>query len=224
MTRKQKKVPLARRALDLVLVAFGSTAPAAACFLVLPLMQAVAKAPAPDLTVRDVDVAQIPPPPPPSEPEPEPEPEPEEKPPELTEDAPPLDLAQLEMALNPGAGGLGGDVLKGDFAVKLDVDSEGGGVDAIFSMADLDQKPRVVYQPSPALDAEIRKRAPGAVYVLFVVDESGRVENPTVQKSSDQVFERSALAAVKQWRFEPGKRGGKPVRFRMRVPITFPKD
>jgi protein TonB len=44
-----------------------------------------------------------------------------------------------------------------------------------------------------------------------------------VQQSTDPVFERPALAAVKQWRFEPGKRNGKPVRFRMRVPITFPK-
>ena len=35
--------------------------------------------------------------------------------------------------------------------------------------------------------------------------------------------ERPALAAVKKWKFEPGKKGGEPVRFRMRVPITFPK-
>ena len=33
----------------------------------------------------------------------------------------------------------------------------------------------------------------------------------------------TALKAVKQWKFEPGKRKGKPVQFRMRVPITFQK-
>ncbi len=33
----------------------------------------------------------------------------------------------------------------------------------------------------------------------------------------------AALTAVKQWKFEPGKRNGKAVRFRMRVPISFPK-
>jgi protein TonB len=37
------------------------------------------------------------------------------------------------------------------------------------------------------------------------------------------VFEAPALKAVKQWKFEPGKKNGKAVRFRMRVPITFPK-
>ena len=35
--------------------------------------------------------------------------------------------------------------------------------------------------------------------------------------------EKPALAAIKQWKFEPGKRSGQPVRFRMRVPITFPE-
>jgi len=60
--------------------------------------------------------------------------------------------------------------------------------------------------------------------VLFVVNERGHVENPIIQKSTDPVFERPALNAVKQWRFEPGKRNGEPVRFRMRIPITFPKQ
>jgi len=45
-----------------------------------------------------------------------------------------------------------------------------------------------------------------------------------VQSSPDPVFERPALTAVKQWKFEPGKRGGQAVRFRMRVPITFPGE
>jgi len=42
-----------------------------------------------------------------------------------------------------------------------------------------------------------------------------------VQQSPDPVFDRAALDAIKKWKFEPGKRNGKPVRFRMRQPITF---
>jgi protein TonB len=61
------------------------------------------------------------------------------------------------------------------------------------------------------------------VYIVFIVDQRGRVENPMVQSSTDSSFDAPALAAVRQWRFEPGKRNGEPVRFRMRVPITFPK-
>ena len=70
---------------------------------------------------------------------------------------------------------------------------------------------------------EVRRKAPGTVYILFLVGTDGRVENPIVQKSSDPIFEKPALAAIKQWKFEPGKRSGQPVRFRMRVPITFPE-
>ena len=137
-------------------------------------------------------------------------------------EAPPLDLSQLELAWNPG---ISEGWTTGDFAVKLNtvVSSGESGVDALFSVADLDQTPRVIYQPGPMLTKELRKKAPGTVYIIFVVDQQGRVENPMVQKSSNPIFEKSALNAIKQWKFEPGKRNGKSVRFRMRVPFTFPK-
>ena len=31
------------------------------------------------------------------------------------------------------------------------------------------------------------------------------------------------LTAIKQWRFEPGKRNGEPVRTRMLQPFTIPR-
>jgi protein TonB len=205
-------------------VSAGAVGLTLACFLVLPLMQTISSAPAHDLLLQNIDTAELPPPPAPLEEPDEPDPEPEEPPPELAEEIAPLDLAQLELALNPS---LAADGLAGDFAVKLNVgarDGAGGDVDALFSLADLDQKPRPIYQSSPALDAQVRKKAPGTVYVLFVVDQNGRVENPVVQGSTDPVFEKPALAAVKQWKFEPGKRKGQPVRFRMRVPVIFPQS
>jgi protein TonB len=194
-------------------------------FIVLPLMQTISKPPADDLLLAEVDFTELePPPPPPAEEEPEPEPELEEPPPELAEEAPPLDLSQLELALNPSLGQ--GWTGAGDYAVKLNTAvsmSSSKDLDAVFSMADLDQKPRPIYQPSPAFGSKLRRRAPATVYIVFVVDENGRVVKPQVQKSDDPLFEKPALAAVKKWKFEPGKRGGAPVRFRMRVPITFPE-
>jgi protein TonB len=191
-------------------------------FLVLPLMQTITQPRSGDLELAEVDIANVPPPPPPPEPEQEEQQEEEPPPPALAEEAPPLDLSQLELALNPGfsEGWMGG----GDFGVSLKtIAKEGDDLDSVFSMADLDQKPRVIYQPGPNLTAQTRRKAPGTVYIIFVVDQNGRVVNPTVQKSTDPVFTKPALAAVKQWKFEPGKRNGKAVRFRMRVPITFPK-
>ncbi|MCS7049918.1 MAG: energy transducer TonB, partial [Verrucomicrobiae bacterium] len=95
-------------------------------------------------------------------------------------------------------------------------------LDRIFSLGDLDQKPRVIFQIPPVYPPELRSRGvQGTVYVTFVVDRTGRVVNPSIEKSTDPRFERPALDAVKQWRFEPGMRNGQEVQFKMRVPITF---
>jgi protein TonB len=198
-----------------ILVLLVGLAFALVLFLLLPFLQAISATTPADTTLRTVATADVPPPPPPPEQEPEQEEQQQEeaKPPELSEEAPPLDLSQLELALNPGMG------------VAAAGGGSGGGdeVDSLFSLADLDQQPRIVYQPGPNVTADMRKKLPGSVSVLFVVDQQGRVENPIVQKSTDPVFEKAALNAVKQWKFEPGKRKGQAVRFRMRVPITFPE-
>ena len=193
-----------------------------AFFLVLPLLQTLTRPPEADLTLQSVDTAQLEPPPPPPEPEEEEEQEEqEEEPPELPDEAPPLDISQLELLLNPG---FSDGLLGGDFAVKLNTfGSDNEDMDKLFSISELDQKPRIVYQPAPLLDNIIRKKAPGTVYIVFIVNQRGRVESPVVQKSTDPIFEKAALKAVEKWKFEPGKRNGEPVRFRMRVPITFPK-
>ncbi len=219
---KRKSFWIVRELFHSLLVVIGAVGLTLVFFLVLPLMQTLAKPLTNDLVVRAVDTAKLEAPDPPPEMEPEEEPEPEEKPPELAEDVPQLDLSQLELALNPG---FSEGLMAGDFAVnfKTIVSADSKGIDALFSIADLDQKPRVIYQPSPMLSKKLRKKAPGKVYIVFVVDQRGRVENPIVQKSSDPVFEKPALTAVKQWKFEPGKRNGQSVRFRMRVPFGFPK-
>ncbi|MBU0753770.1 MAG: energy transducer TonB [Planctomycetes bacterium] len=219
--KKHNTVSTLRKLLHRLLVVAGAVGLTLVFFFVLPLIQAISKPLTTDLVLQTVDTANIPPPPPPPEEEPEEEEQQEEEPPELTEEAPPLDLSQLELALNPG---FSDSWMGGDFAVKLNTMVSGDNdVDALFSIADLDQKPRILYQPSPAINAKVRKKAPGTVYIIFVVDLQGRVEKPMVQSSTDPIFERPALAALKQWKFEPGKRNGKAVRFRMRVPITFPE-
>ena len=210
-----------------VLAATAGLALTFGLFLVLPLLESITSTAQTDMIVQGVNTALPPPPPPPPVEEEKEEEKPEEEPPpppKLAEDTPPLDLSQLELALNPGTGGGVG----GDFEVRLPVgggsgQGDGADVDQLFSMSDLDQKPRVIYQPSPQTSSQLQKLAPGTVTIVFVVDQRGRVENPLVQSSSNPAFEAPALAAVKQWKFEPGKRNGEPVRFRMRVPITFPK-
>lgn len=209
---------LLRRVGALLLAGLGTLA----VFLILPVMQTIGQGRANDLELRTVDVANLPPPPPPPiEQEPEQEEEPEEPPPELLEEAPPLDLAQLELALDLSAG----DEAVGDFAVKLVGDVEAGGseeLDKIFSLSELDQRPRVIFQRPPTYPAELRKRKrQGTVYVVFQVDTRGHVSNVKVQRATDPAFQDAALEAVRQWRFEPGTRNGEKVSFKMLIPITF---
>ena len=193
-----------------------------AVFLVLPIMQRIGDPTRRDLLVRGVDVGHLPPPPPPPPEQEEQEEEPPDKPPELEPEAPPLDLSQLELALNPGMG----EALFGDFKIDLLQQlggAEGGGdLERIFSLAELDQRPRVLFQRMPNFPPELRRgNRQGTVYVVFLVDTDGRVISPKVDKATDPAFERSALEAVSQWRFEPGTRNGEKVQFKMRVPITF---
>lgn len=167
---------------------------------------------------------------------------PQEQPPEQAEalqsldaapstDAPALEAASLsaiEAAL--GGGGAGG----GDFASQMSFASggriggtgKGGAVeesmDSAFSLAEIDQKPRAVFQTAPMFPAEMRgKKVEGVVTVVFIVDASGKVLNPRVEKSSHPAFEKPALAAVRQWKFEPAVKGGQRVGCKMRVPIRF---
>ncbi|MEZ5963581.1 MAG: energy transducer TonB [Planctomycetota bacterium] len=205
-------------------VLIGAASLTALFFLVLPFLQAITGGHAPDTMVRSVDTGRLPPPEAPPEPEPDPEDKPEE-PPKLEDSTPQqLDLSQMELSLNPSTGG---GWMSSDMAMKLDRGAGGGKkeVEALFALADLDQEPRVVYYSNPTVDPALKRKTPATVYLVFVVDQNGRVDDPRVQKSKNPVdprFESLALASIKKWRFEPGKRNGKAVRFRMRLPFTFP--
>jgi protein TonB len=147
------------------------------------------------------------------------------------DDAPALDaasLSALEAALGGAAGG------GGDFGGGASLASggriggtgvAGGGGDEVseaFSMSEIDQRPRALMQVAAAYPSEMRSRkVEGVVTVIFVVDENGRVVNPKVAKSTHPEFERPALEAVRQWKFEPAIKAGNRVSCRMRVPIRF---
>ncbi len=217
----KRKISIANQLLHNMIVVVGAISLTLVFFLVLPLMQTIAKSPTVDMVVQSINTVEPPPPDPIVEEDNEEEPPQEPEKLELQPETTPLTLEQLTLALNPG--GVGGWT-EGDFTLNLNVVTAGSNnVDQLFSIADLDQKPRVIYQPGPTLNKEMRANTPATVYVIFIVDKNGRVEDPKVQTSTNPIFDRSAINAVKRWKFEPGKSGGKSVRFRMRIPITFPK-
>jgi protein TonB len=145
--------------------------------------------------------------------------------------APALEAASLgaiEAALSGQVGG------SGDFVEALTFSSGGriGGMgkatgleeslEQAFNLTEIDQKPNVIHQPGAVYPAAMRaKKVEGVVSILFVVDPTGKVVNPRVERSTHPAFEKPALDAVKQWKFEPAVRAGQRVPCKMRVPIRF---
>ena len=96
-----------------------------------------------------------------------------------------------------------------------------GGV-PVFSLGQLDRTPRARLQTSPEYPLSLRQAGiEGQVLVEFSVDTTGRVVTARVVRATHRGFEAAALRAVLKWRFEPGRREGRPVSFRMMVPIGF---
>ena len=68
----------------------------------------------------------------------------------------------------------------------------------------------------------IRRQYEGTVLLDVLVDEDGRVVDLKVARSSGyRILDRSALADVKQWRFEPARRGGRPFEMWVKVPVRY---
>ena len=63
----------------------------------------------------------------------------------------------------------------------------------------------------------------GVVVMMIGVDTHGHVGPVQVVRSSAPVFEKSAVATVKTWRFKPAKKDGKPVPVQITVEMSFAK-
>ena len=86
----------------------------------------------------------------------------------------------------------------------------------------LDSAPRAKVQPSPDYPARMRQDGiGGSVTVEFDVNTSGNVVRAAAVSYTHREFVEPALRAVRAWRFEPGRRDGRIVPFRMAVPIEF---
>jgi len=77
-------------------------------------------------------------------------------------------------------------------------------------------------QAPPDYPSELRRSGiSGEVLVEFVIAADGTVRDAVVRKSTSSEFEAPAIAAVNQWRFRPGLKGGREVAVREQVPISF---
>ena len=106
----------------------------------------------------------------------------------------------------PGVGpGKGGGIGGGLFRV-------GGGVSA----------PRALYAPDPEYSEEARKsKYQGVVVLWLIVGADGRPRDMKVLRSLGMGLDQKAIEAVRQWKFEPAMKDGKPVAVQINVEVNF---
>jgi protein TonB len=86
----------------------------------------------------------------------------------------------------------------------------------LWNLKLVDMKPPV-YPPRC-----LRRGIEGRVRVRVLVGENGRPQEVTIGESSgESALDQAALEAVREWRFEPAKRNGVPVRAWAVVPVEF---
>jgi periplasmic protein TonB len=91
-----------------------------------------------------------------------------------------------------------------------------------FAAGDLDRVPSARMQLPPDYPPSLRQSGiGGAVTVEFEVNSRGEVVRAVALRYTHAEFVEPALRAVRQWRFEPGRRHGVAVPFRLIVPIEF---
>jgi TonB family protein len=106
----------------------------------------------------------------------------------------------------PGVGpGRGGGIGGGVFHV-------GGGVSA----------PKVLFQPDPEYSEEARKaKFQGTCVLSLIVGPDGRPRDVRIARSLGLGLDEKAIEAVKNWRFEPAVKDGKPVAVAISVEVDF---
>jgi periplasmic protein TonB len=106
----------------------------------------------------------------------------------------------------PGVGpGHGGGIGGGAFRV-------GGGVSA----------PKAIYAPDPEYSEEARKaKFQGTCVLWLVVGPDGKPRDIKVSRTLGLGLDEKAIEAVKQWKFEPAMKDGKPVAVQINVEVSF---
>ena len=99
----------------------------------------------------------------------------------------------------------------------------GGGIgDGVYRAGNGVSKPQLITKVEPEYSEEARKaKFQGIVVLAIVVDPNGNAINPRVMKSLGLGLDEKAIEAVRQWKFKPGYKDGKPVPVAATVEVNF---
>jgi TonB family protein len=119
----------------------------------------------------------------------------------------------------------------GSLAFPLTDDSKNPGSratrsdDVILDVGGDVTEPVLVSAPRPVYPAEAReKRLTGIVTLTAVIGETGKVTRVEPLGSPEPMLTAAAVEAVGKWTYKPATKGGKPVKVRLHVTVSFLLD
>jgi len=78
--------------------------------------------------------------------------------------------------------------------------------------SEIDRQPAALFTVAPRYAADAQKQGvKGRIKVHFYIDEKGTVRMPAVPADAEPYLSSMAIKALREWRFEPATRRGKPV-------------
>jgi len=100
---------------------------------------------------------------------------------------------------------------------------EGGGVGGgVFRVGGGVTAPALLFKKEPEYSEEARKaKYQGTVLLYIEVDPSGKATNMKVVRSLGLGLDEKAMEAVRQWKFKPGYKDGKPVTVAATIEVNF---
>ncbi len=82
--------------------------------------------------------------------------------------------------------------------------------------------PKPVYTPAPEFSDFARKFGmQGTVLLKVIIDKTGAVVRPEIERPVGFGLDEQAVARVRGWKFKPAMRDGKPVAVEMNIEVAF---
>jgi TonB family protein len=92
----------------------------------------------------------------------------------------------------------------------------------IYKVVQVTTPPHVISKIEPQYTEQARaQKIQGKVVLTMIVNPDGRADHIRVMRSLDKGMDANAVAAIRQWTFEPGEKDGKSVRVAVTIEVNF---
>jgi TonB family protein len=80
--------------------------------------------------------------------------------------------------------------------------------------------PKATYTPDPQYPTDVKERKNSLVVLHVLLSPEGKISAMEVQRSGGPEFDREAMKAVSQWKFEPAKCAGEPIEVQINIEVS----